>query len=408
MQLLYILLVLLFVTRFAGELAVRFGQPALIGELLSGVALGVIATQYSDTLPVIAALPENEVFGGLTDLAIFFLMLLAGVEMSPRQLSRASRPAMGVAVGGLLLPLASGLALGWWFIPESDYRAAQVFFLATALSVTAIPVTVRMLMDLDRLDSPVGRTIMSAAVFDNVLILIVLAILTAMLQTGQLPDLVSLAGLLLRVTLFFVVAGVAGYWLFPRLGRLVRRSKVAEFDFSGLLIVGLAYSVIAELLVIHFILGDFIAWLFFDRKTIEPRIYEVVRSRLETCTSGFLAPLFFASIGLHLDTSAVTEVPQFLILLVVLALAAKLLGAGLPAYWSGLGARDAIGVGSGMAARGAVELVIADIALRAGLFSHPEPTPPVIANMFSAVVLMAVLTTLITPIVLKRALVQGP
>lgn len=405
MELLYILLVLLFVTRFAGEVAVRFGQPALIGELLSGVALGVVATQYSDVLPVIAGLPDNEVFGGLTDLAMFFLMLLAGVEMSPRQLSRASRAAMGVALGGLLLPLASGLALGWWFIPDSGYRTAQIFFLATALSITAIPVTVRMLMDLGQLDSPVGRTIMSAAVFDNVLILIVLAVLTAMIETGQLPDLWSIGQLLLRVLAFFAIAGAAGYWLFPRLGRLIRRTRVAEFDFSGLLIVALAYAVIAELLGMHFILGAFIAGLFFDRKTIDKRLYEVVRSRLETCTSGFLAPLFFASIGLHLDASAITEVPVFLVLLILFALAGKLLGAGLPAYWAGLGARGAVGVGSGMAARGAVELVIADIALRAGLFAHPEPPPPLIANMFSAVVLMAIVTTLVTPYFLKRALV---
>jgi Kef-type K+ transport system membrane component KefB len=92
-ELLYIILVLLVVTRIAGEVAVRFGQPALIGELLAGVALGLIATQYSDALPVIAALPENEVFTALTDLAILFLMLLAGVEMSPRELTL--EPALG-------------------------------------------------------------------------------------------------------------------------------------------------------------------------------------------------------------------------------------------------------------------------------------------------------------------------
>lgn len=406
MQLLYILLVLLVVTRLAGEVAVRFGQPALIGELLAGVALGVIATQYSDVMPVIAALPDNEVFGALTDLAIFFLMLLAGVEMSPRELSTASRSALGVAAGGLLLPLASGLALGWWFIPESEYRPAQIFFLATALSITAIPVTVRMLMDLGQLDSPVGRTIMSAAVFDNVLILIVLAALTAVIETGRLPDLATIGELLLRVAAFFVIAGAAGYWLFPRLGRLVRRTQVAEFEFSGLLIVALAYAVIAELLGMHFILGAFLAGLFFVRNTVDSDVYQAVRARLETCTSGFLAPLFFASIGLHLDASAAFEIPLFVVVLVLLAFVGKLLGAGLPAYWAGLGTRAAVGVGAGMAARGAVELIVADIALRAGLFSRPEPTPALIEYMFSAVVLMAIITTLITPYVLKRALVQ--
>ena len=407
MELLYIILVLLVVTRLSGEIAVRFGQPALIGELLAGVALGLVATHYSDALPVIAALPENEVFTALTDLAILFLMLLAGVEMSPRELTESSRSGIWVALGGLLVPLASGLALGWWLIPESEYRVAQVFFLATALSITAIPVAVKVLMDLGRLDTPAGRTIVSAAVFDNLLVLIVLAILTAVIETGEMPDLASIGLLLARVTAFFVIAGAAGYWLFPRLGRLIRRSQAAEFEFSGLLIVALAYAVIAELLGLHFILGGFLAGLFFVRRTIDSGVYDAVRARLETCTTGFLAPLFFASIGLHLDLSAAFEIPLFVVVLIAVAFAGKLLGAGLPAYWSGLGRRAAVGVGAGMAARGAVELIVADIALRAGLFSRPDPPPPLIEYMFSAVVLMAIVTTLVTPYVLKRS-IGGP
>ena len=100
MELLYVLLVLLFVNGFAGEIVMRFGQPALVGELLAGIALGVIAHQLEGTLPVIAGLDDDEVFTGLTDLAIFFLMLLAGVEMSPRELSKSSRSALWVPLVG--------------------------------------------------------------------------------------------------------------------------------------------------------------------------------------------------------------------------------------------------------------------------------------------------------------------
>jgi Kef-type K+ transport system membrane component KefB len=121
MNLLYVLLVLLLVTRLCGELAERLRQPALVGELVAGIALGMVASRYHDALPVLAELPENEVFNGLTDLAIFFLMLLAGVEMSPRELSENSRSALWVAIGGLLVPLAGGFALGGVFtaLPRS-------------------------------------------------------------------------------------------------------------------------------------------------------------------------------------------------------------------------------------------------------------------------------------------------
>jgi Kef-type K+ transport system membrane component KefB len=404
MELLYILLILLFVTRFAGEVAVRFGQPALIGELLSGVALGVIATQYGGALPVIAALPDNEVFKALTDLAIFFLMLLAGVQMSPRELSESSRSALWVALGGLLLPLASGLALGWWFIPESEYRLAQILFLATALSITAVPVSVKVLMDLGKLDSAIGRTIVSAAVFDDIFSLVLLAVLTAVIATGELPDAANIALLLGRIAAFFVLATLIGYYVFPWIGRLMKRSRLAEFEFSGLLIVALVYALIAEALGIHFIIGAFLAGLFFVRKTVDDEVYQAIKARLETCTSGFLGPLFFASIGLHLDLGAAFEIPLFVVILVVLAFLGKLVGAGLPAYWTGLDRRNAVGVGAGMSARGAVELIIADIALRAGLFGRPDPPPPLIEYLFSAVVLMAILTTLVTPLALKRIL----
>lgn len=404
MELLYVLLVLLFVTRFAGEIVMRFGQPALVGELLAGIALGVIAYQFEGTLPVIAGLADDEVFTALTDLAIFFLMLLAGVEMSPRELSESSRSAFWVALGGLLIPLASGFALGWLFIPASEYRFVQSLFLATALAITAVPVSVKVLMDLGLLETAVGKTIVSAAVFDDIFSLILLAVLTAVISTGELPDIITFGLLLGKIVVFFVVTGFAGYYVFPWLGNQVKRTQAAELEFSGLIMAALAYALIAEALGLHFIIGAFLAGLFFVRRTIDPGVYEALRARIATFTSGFLAPLFFASIGLHLDASAAIQVPLFVAVLVLVAIAGKLVGAGLPAYWSGLDRRQALGVGAGMSARGAVELIIADIALRAGLFDHPDPPPDVVRYMFSAVVLMALITTLITPIALQQVL----
>ncbi len=406
MELLYIVLVLLFLTRLSGELATRFGQPVLVGELLSGILLGLVAHQFSGSLPVLAALPDNEVFIALTDLAIFFLMLLAGVEMSPRELSENSRSALWVAIGGLVVPLAGGFALGWVFLPESEYHLAQVLFLATALAITAVPVSVKVLMDLGKLDSRVGKTIVSAAVFDDIFSLVLLAVLTAVIKTGTLPGVVELAMLLGKTVVFFVVASLIGYYVFPWLGERVKRVRADEFEFSALVMAALAYALLADALGIHFILGAFLAGLFFVRKTIDDEVYQSLRARLGTFTSGFLAPLFFASIGLHLDAAALFNVPLFVFLLVLIAVLGKLIGAGLPAYWSGLSRRDALGVGGGMSARGAVELIIADIALRAGLFSQPDPAPDIVSYMFSAVVLMALITTLLTPVALQRIL--GP
>ncbi len=406
MNLLYVLLVLLLVTRLCGELAERLRQPALVGELVAGIALGMVASRYHDALPVLAGLPDNEVFNGLTDLAIFFLMLLAGIELRPSELAKASGRAVAVALGGMALPLLLGFGLGWWFLPDSSYKLAQSLFLATALAITAVPVSVKVLMDLGRLKTSLGQTIVSAAVFDDVLSLMLLAILTAVIRTGGFPDASSVLLLVGKVALFFLLAWVVGRYLLPRLGRLVSKTLAEEFEMSALLIAALGYSLLAEALGMHFILGAFLAGLFFGRQTIEPKVYSSIRSSLSAITMGFFAPLFFASIGLHLDVSAATEIPVFVALLVLAAFFGKLLGAGLPAWATGFAPREAAAIGAAMSARGAVELIVAGIALQAGLFQHPDPPPPVVAHLFSAVVIMALVTTLATPIVLRPLL--GP
>jgi Kef-type K+ transport system membrane component KefB len=400
MELLYVLLILLLTTRLCGELAERIGQPALVGELVSGIALGAVATTYSGTFPVLSELPELPAFNAITDLGVFFLMLLAGCEMRPRDLARATSGALPVAVGGLMLPLVLGAALGAWALPASDAMVSQMLFLGTALAITAVPVSVKVLMDLGQLDSAVGRLIVSAALFDDVLSLVLLAVLTAVIETGALPDAAGLALLLGKIVLFFLIAGVIGMRIFPYLGRVARRLRGAEFEFSFLLVAALGYAVLAELLSMHFIIGAFVAGLFFVRRTIDPDTHEDVTAKVRAMSSGFLAPLFFASIGFHLDGRAIVEIPGFVLLLVAVATAGKLLGAGIPARLTGLSRRDAIAVGVGMNARGAVELIIAGIALRAGLFEIGRGAP-IVDGMYSAIVITAVVTTLATPVVLK-------
>lgn len=398
MELFYVLLVLLLATRVLGEVFERMGQPALVGELAAGILIGALAHGFSGALPVLSTIADEPVFIAITDLGMFFLMLSAGVEMRPQDLSRASRGAMVVASAGLLVPLALGFALGWAFLPASEVRLAQALFLGVALAITAVPVSVRVLRDLGLMDTDLGRLVVSAALVDDVLSLVLLAVLTAVVRTGELPDLAAIGLLLAKVAAFFALAVAVGRWVLPPIGRRIRGAHAAEVEFSFLMIVALAFSVLAERLSMHFIIGAFLAGLFFGRRTIADRAYRDVKRKVATITDGFLAPIFFASIGLHLDAGSLGEVPVFVIVLVVAATVGKLAGAGGAARRVGLSQRDAVGVGIAMNARGAVELIVADIALRAGLFTRPEPPPPLVQSLYSAVVVMAVVTTVLTPI----------
>ncbi len=401
MSIIYILLILLIVTRVFGEISERFGQPALLGELLSGICLGLVVHHYDQTFPVLAGLSENEVFTAITDLGIFFLMLLGGIELSPVKLLKASKGAFWVATGGMIFPFLLGLGLAYLVLPDSHILDAQALFLGTVMAVTAVPVSIKALMDLGKLETKVGQTIVSAAVIDDILSLVLLAILTSFLQSGSIPDVAAMSLLLGKIILFFIMAIALGHYLFPAIGRFIGKSQAEEFEFSILLIAAMSYALLAEALGMHFIIGAFLAGLFFRRRTITENVYNDILSKTKGITNGFLAPVFFASIGMHLDLQALLKIPVFVLALIAIATIGKVFGAGLCARSIGMSKYESLSVGIGMNARGAVELIIADIALRAGVFSLAEPIPLVVEYMFSAVVIMAIFTTLMTPPALK-------
>jgi Kef-type K+ transport system membrane component KefB len=152
---------------------------------------------------------------------------------------------------------------------------------------------------------------------------------------------------------------------------------------------------------LHFIIGAFLAGMFFHPNVVDVDVYERVEQQMSGITRGFLAPIFFVSVGLNLDASALSQVPGFVVVLILIAFFSKLIGSGLPANWVGLSARESMMVGIGMSGRGAVELIVAGVALEAGLFLQPYPTPPIVESLYSAIVIMALVTTVITPIFLR-------
>jgi Kef-type K+ transport system membrane component KefB len=407
MEILYVLLVLLLVTKLCAEVAVRAGQPALIGELVGGVLVGLGVMLLPGSESVIADIGSDETFKGILDLAVFFLMLVAGLEMRPGKLAKAAWKALPVAVVGMLLPLALGILLGWVWLPESDWKLVQSLFLGVALAITAVPVAVKVLMDLGRLESRVGQVVVAAAVLDDIFSLLLLAVLTSMISTSEAPSVASLGLIAVKTLLFIGIAGLAGRYLLPLLARWTRYVCVEYAEFTVVLLFGLGLAVLAEALGMHFLIGAFAAGVLFTRNTIDAEAYKRLRNQFEALTLGFFAPVFFASIGIHLDLTAAVEIPVFVAALLAFAIFGKLVGAGLAARLSGLDGREAVAVGAAMNARGAVEIIIADIALRAGLFAHPTPTPDVVRYLFSAVVIMAIVTTLMSPVMMRAALEPG-
>ncbi|MGB5336672.1 MAG: cation:proton antiporter [Woeseiaceae bacterium] len=403
MNVLLIILILLVVTRTFAEVAERVALPALVGELVAGIFLGYLLQRFQGLVPSIWFAANSDLFAGLADLGMFFLMLLAGIRMVPLDFARSSKSAILIALGGMLVPVGAGFGLGLIVLPDSSFKEAQSLFLGVALAITAVPVAVRIFMDLGALESRVGKAVIAAAIWDDVLSLLLMALLLAEIS-GAGNGSVSAANLLLvigKVLLFFAVTIPVGLYIFPLIGRYFRYLSFPEVDFSMLLIAALAYAVFAEYMELHLIIGAFVAGMFFHPKVVDEGVYERVEQQMSGLTRGFLAPIFFVSIGFHLDISSVSAVPGFVAVLVLLALASKLLGSGIPAYWAGFSGRESLLVGVGMSGRGAVELVIAGVALEAGLFLQPVPQGPIVESLFSAIVIMAIVTTVATPVALR-------
>ncbi len=398
------LLAFLILTRSFGEAAERIGLPASVGEIFAGVGLVTLAGWYGAQAPFLDQLIESEVLDHVANLGIFVLVLLAGIEMKPSEIARNSKGAFWVALGGMVVPFFLGFALAWAFLPEVPARPALVMLVAVSLSISAIPATVKLLGDAGLLHTRLGETIVAAAVFDDVLGLFLLAILLAVIETGAVPEPLALGLLLLKVVAFFAITVALGTHVYPRVSRGLKTMQAASVEFSALAAVALAYGLMAEILGMHWILGAFMAGLYFERARVGFRAYNEIRLICAAIASGFLGPLFFASIGVRVDLTAVTAVPLFLCLLIAAAVVGKVVGAGLPALWIGMKRREAAAVGVGMTARGAIELVVLSIAYEAGLFAYSNSGDPVVANLFSALIIMAVVTTLLTPILLRRVL----
>ncbi len=404
------LLVLLLGARLFGEAAERLGQPAILGELTVGILAGVAIALFGigDGAPLgwlrdAAVAPE---FKFIADAGVFFLMLMAGIDLKPREIAQHGMRSFAVATGGVLLPLAAGTGFALMFLVPGELQLVQALFVGVTLAITAVPTVVKVLADMGLMHSKAGETIVAAAIFDDVLGLVLLAVLTALMQSGATPGAADLALLLGKVGLFFVITILLGVHVFPRISARLQVLQIASAEFGILMVVALAYALLAEALGMHWIMGAFMAGLYFEPQRVGARAYAEMRILVAGVTSGFLAPMFFVAMGLAVDLSAVAVAPVFCLGIIAIAVVTKLVGAGLPAYWAGLGARDAMAVGAGMTVRGGVGIAVIAVGIESGLFTDDGPNGATHA-VTSALVVMAIVTTLLAPPLLKWILRQG-
>lgn len=384
--------ILLFSARLLGEVARRLNQPSVIGEILAGILLGptilgtfapgfsqfLFPTQGSGAIALDA----------LTTLAITLFLLVAGIEIDLTTVWRQGKTALTVAITGMIVPFVLGFVPAWFFprVMGGESGADPLIFalfMATALSISALPVIAKTLMDLKLYRSDLGMLVVAAAVLNDIAGWIVFAVILGMLGKGATHAMGI--GQTIWLTIGFALGMLTvGRWLINRMLPWIQAHTswpggVLGFALSLALVAG-AFT---EWIGIHAIFGAFIAGVALgDSKHLRER----TRATIDQFVSFIFAPLFFASIGLKVNFFAHFDLLLVLTVLVIATLG-KVLGCGLAGRVSGLAPREAWALGFGMNARGAMEIILGLLALKTGMIGE---------RLFVALVIMALVTSMIS------------
>jgi len=395
--------VLFVMARAGGWLAHRLGAEMAMGEILAGVVLAAAIPFLPDGLTAETVFHGHGLLEHTIILSIGVLMLLAGIELKPSMLANRLSAGLSVALAGAILPFVAGAMLAWNFLPNISNRLGLTLMTGLALSITAIPATIKILDEFKQLTSPMGATIVTAALLDDIIGLVLMSIVIALAVSGIAPTLVDILWLVAKVAVFFAVAVGLGNHVYPHLRRTLHTVDAAAVELSVLIFIAFLYAMLAEYLGLHWILGPFMAGLFFEPARVGAKAFEETRTTMTVITSAALGPLFFASIGLDVDLTAIGAAPLFLIALIGVALLGKIIGAGGAAKLTGFTNKDAAAIGIGMSARGAVEIIILNIALGAGIFTFDNGNA-IADNLFSLLVTAAVVTTILVPPLMRMVL----
>ncbi|MFN7953181.1 MAG: cation:proton antiporter [bacterium] len=395
------LVVMLWAAKLGGEIAVRLGQPAVLGELVIGIALGNL-THAGFTWP--SALASDPTLDMLARIGVLILLFEVGLESTVRQMLAVGWTALVVATLGVVAPFALGWLAGAWLLPEAGPYVHA--FLGATLCATSVGITARVLQDLGSSQTPEARVILGAAVIDDVLGLVVLAVVSSVIvaANGGAPvTRLAIVAIVAKAGAFLIGALVLGVALTPRAFALASRMQ----SRGVLLAAGLSFCFLLAWLAAAIglapIVGAFAAGLILESvhyRDFVSRGEQELEALVHPIAS-FLVPIFFVTMGMHTDLSAFAD-PSVLALagaLTVAAIAGKqacslgVLGKGL----------DRLTIGIGMVPRGEVGLIFANIGLGLEIAGQPVVTP----SVYAAMVVMVVLTTLITPPALRFSLARA-
>jgi Kef-type K+ transport system membrane component KefB/nucleotide-binding universal stress UspA family protein len=397
------IVLILAVSRPLAELMKRLGQPTVLGELLAGIVLGpsllgwVSPTSYAHLFPADAAnqFLQPHLLEVVSWIGMVLLLFLTGLETDVRLLRHLGRSALFSSAFGMVIPFVCGFALGMFtpaeFLANPDRRVLFSLFLATAMSISAMPVIAKILMDLELTKRNIGVVILSAGVVDDTTGWLILSLIAGLAGAHQAPLLQFVSTLILTGAFL-----AASFLVFHPLARwslrwIDQKARSANTDLAFIVAFAFLLAAITEAIHIHAVFGAFVAGCILRQV---PSLRPATLHRLEAVAVSIFAPVFFGLVGLKVDLKALGS-PRELFIVLGVATAGKLIGC----TWGGLVGRmtfwESFSIGVAMNARGAMELVVALIGLTLGILNPA---------MYAIIVVMAVVTSFMAPLGLRLTL----
>ena len=381
------LAVLLFTAKLFAELFHRIKMPVVLGELLAGIIVGPFAL---GGLPIFNGEPLvilDETVKHIGEIAAIVILFIAGLEITPREFLKGGAASFTVGSLGVIVPFF----VGFYVFLTFGLEAIESMLVATALTATSIAITIQVLTELGKMQTKEARLILGAAIVDDILAIAALSVVTTMVQTGDTsPAIMDVTFLILKILGLFAVLLIVSVLLVPRLLHIERlwRSEGSMEGVTTAAFFGAAG--LAAFVGLSPIVGSFSVGMAVASTRVIKQVEEYV-SKLGI----IFAPLFFAIIGAQVDLRGVNiEVLYLSGIIIAIAVVTKLVGCGLPAFIFLKNKGKAMKVGIGMVSRGEVGLIVAGVGVSSGALS---------ADIYTTVIIMVALTTIITPIWLKIA-----
>lgn len=362
-----------------GRLAIRLGYPSILGELVAGMILGP---------PVLGLVSGSETLTILGEFGVLLMMLYIGMHLNLGDLRKASKPGLLAAVGGFVVPAGLGYAL----MDFAGFAPLESLFVGLAMGVTSLATKSRILVDLRILDTRLAYVLMAAALISDLTVLVVFAAVVGPEGAAGSATFSTAAVAGLKAIAFGLAAGLVGLRLVPRFATFLARLERGT-AFLTVVATGVLFGWAAELAGLHSILGAFVAGLFLSEQAMGIRLSRDVQRMLSTVSVGTLAPIFFVTAGFQVSFSVFRTDLWLVLAVIVVATLGKVFGTTIFYVIGRQPWREGMVVGAGMNGRGAVEIIVAEIALVAGIIDQ---------DVFSILVFMAIITTALVPIMLTK------